>query len=87
MVITDEVYQNNVFTEGLRFESVRSILNTMPKSIRENLELVSANSISKGLLGECGLRGGYMEVHNFDSFAMSELYKLRSIEICANSLG
>jgi len=28
-----------------------------------------------------------MEVHNFDYFALGELYKLRSIEICANSLG
>jgi aspartate/methionine/tyrosine aminotransferase len=66
MVIADEVYQNNVFIDGLRFESVRSVLNTMPTKIKENLEIVSANSISKGLLGECGLRGGYIEVHNFD---------------------
>jgi aspartate/methionine/tyrosine aminotransferase len=87
MVITDEVYQNNVYSDELQFESVRSILNTMPNKIKDNLELVSANSISKGLLGECGLRGSYMELHNFDEFALSELYKLRSVEICANSIG
>ena len=66
LVIADEVYQNNVCMDGLRFESVRSILQTMPAKVRDNLELVSVNSISKGLLGESGLRGGYMEMHNFD---------------------
>lgn len=66
LVIADEVYQNNVYTDGLHFESVRSILHTMPSKIKDSLELVSVNSISKGLIGECGLRGGYMEVHNFD---------------------
>ena len=29
----------------------------------------SMHSISKGLSGECGLRGGYFEVHNLDMFA------------------
>lgn len=87
MIIADEVYQNNIYGDDLKFESVRSILNKMPSNIRENLELVSLNSTSKGLFGECGLRGGYMEIHNFDKFAADELYKLRSIEICANSVG
>ena len=30
------------------------------------LQLVSLHSISKGFLGECGLRGGYMELCGFD---------------------
>lgn len=33
-----------------------------------NVELLSLNSVSKGLLGECGLRGGYLEAHNIDSY-------------------
>lgn len=87
MMIADEVYQNNVYSDDHHFESVRSILNTMPNKIRDNLELVSVNSISKGLFGECGLRGSYIELHNIDKFALNELYKLRSLEICANSIG
>jgi aspartate/methionine/tyrosine aminotransferase len=66
MVISDEVYQNNIYRDDLKFESVRSILNTMPSKIRDNLEVLSLNSTSKGLFGECGFRGGYMEIHNFD---------------------
>lgn len=38
----------------------------MPDNIKNSVELLSLNSVSKGLLGECGLRGGYMETHNID---------------------
>lgn len=41
----------------------------MPAKVRDNVELVSLNSVSKGLLGECGFRGGYMEVANLDPYA------------------
>lgn len=50
-------------------------------------ELVSLNSISKGFLGECGLRGGYMELHNLSPEFHQELVKLKSIFLCSNSLG
>lgn len=69
LIVADEVYQNNVYKKGVEFHSFRKILNTMPAKIRDNVELVSLNSVSKGLLGECGFRGGYMEVHNFDPYA------------------
>lgn len=52
-----------------------------------NVELISMNSVSKGLFGECGLRGGYMETHNLDPFASEMLYKLKSIELCSNTIG
>ena len=38
-------------------------------------------------MGECGLRGGYFEAFNLDSFAMDMLYKLKSIELCSNTVG
>ena len=69
LIVADEVYQNNVYKKGVEFHSFRKILNTMPANVRDNVELVSLNSVSKGLLGECGFRGGYMEVHNFDPYA------------------
>lgn len=69
LIMADEVYQNNVYKKGLEFVSFRKVLNEMPANIRDSVELLSCNSVSKGLLGECGFRGGYMEAHNLDEFA------------------
>ena len=52
-----------------------------------NVELISLHSTSKGLFGECGLRGGYMETVNLDGFVEKMLYKLKSIELCSNTIG
>ena len=41
----------------------------MGEPYSSNLELISMNSVSKGMLGECGLRGGYMEAHNISNLA------------------
>jgi aspartate/methionine/tyrosine aminotransferase len=59
----------------------------MPAPIRNSVEVLSLNSVSKGLLGECGFRGGYTEAHNLDEFANEQLYKLKSIELCSNTTG
>ena len=59
----------------------------MPAKVRDNVELVSLNSVSKGLLGECGFRGGYMEVANLDPYCSEQIYKLKSIDLCSNTLG
>ena len=87
LILADEVYQNNVYKKDLEFISFRKVLNEMPAKIRDSVELVSFNSISKGISGECGLRGGYMETHNLDEFANEQLYKLKSIELCSNTVG
>ena len=50
-------------------------------------ELISMHSVSKGLMGECGLRGGYFETHNLDPFASEMINKLKSIELCSNTIG
>ena len=59
----------------------------MSDHIRKNCELASLHSLSKVLMGECGLRGGYLECHNLDEFASDMLYKLKSIELCSNTVG
>lgn len=59
----------------------------MDKKYKDTVELLSLHSISKGILGECGLRGGYLEAHNLDKFASETLYKLKSIELCSNTIG
>ena len=87
LIIADEVYQNNVYKKGVEFNSFRKVLNTMPETMRNTVEILSLNSVSKGLMGECGLRGGYMETHNIDEKAADELYKLKSIELCSNTIG
>lgn len=87
LIIADEVYQKNVYKEGAKFFSFRGVLNGMKPALRDSVELISLHSISKGIIGECGLRGGYFETHNIDPYAMDMLYKLKSIELCSNTVG
>jgi aspartate/methionine/tyrosine aminotransferase len=87
VVIADEVYRENVYKEGTSFVSFRKVLETLGKEVRENCELASLHSVSKGLLGECGLRGGYLYLHNFNPLVVDQLVKLKSINLCSNSIG
>ena len=50
-------------------------------------ELISYHSTSKGLMGECGLRGGYMELENIDPYVQGQILKLRTICLCSNTVG
>lgn len=59
----------------------------MSPEIKEQCELASLHSVSKGLLGECGLRGGYLYLHNFNPTVFEQLVKLKSINLCSNSIG
>lgn len=87
MILADEVYQNNVYAKDKKFMSVRKVLNEMGDPYRSDVEVISMHSVSKGLLGECGLRGGYMETHNLSARGEAILYKLKSIELCSNTVG
>lgn len=96
MLIADEVYQDNVYSDGPGFHSFKKVLSLMAESrtvdngIRsgaQQLELVSFHSISKGYYGECGFRGGYFELQNFEAEVKAEMYKLASLSICANTPG
>lgn len=85
--MADEVYQKNTYLEDVPFISFRKVLAEMGPPFSNTVELISLHSISKGLMGECGLRGGYFEAVNLDSFANEMLYKLKSIELCSNTIG
>ena len=39
------------------------------------------------MLGECGLRGGYMELTNFDEGTIDQVYKAMSVSLCSNLPG
>lgn len=64
LVIADEVYQENIYSKDRKFISFRKVLAEMGPPYNNEVEMISFHSISKGLMGECGLRGGYMEIHN-----------------------
>jgi len=85
--MADEVYQRNIYKKDVPFISFRKVLAEMGAPYSNSVELVSLHSISKGLMGECGLRGGYFETHNLTPFANEMLYKLKSIELCSNTVG
>lgn len=87
VVIADEVYRENVYKDNTSFISFRKVLETLSQEVRDNCELASLHSVSKGLLGECGLRGGYLYLHNFNPLVIDQLVKLKSINLCSNSIG
>jgi alanine transaminase len=82
VLLADEVYQANVYNETQQFVSAKKV--ALDAKLR-NLQLVSFHSTSKGLVGECGRRGGYMELHNIDPYVQSQLYKLASSELCSGT--
>jgi aspartate/methionine/tyrosine aminotransferase len=83
-VLADEVYQENVYRPGERFVSFASAL---ARRRLDDVSLFSFHSTSKGLLGECGHRGGYVECRNVPPEVMQEFVKLQSVALCANTVG
>ncbi|KAJ5899490.1 hypothetical protein N7495_004234 [Penicillium taxi] len=83
VIIADEVYQTNVFTgEFISFKKrLRQLQQEQPGKY-DDVELVSLHSISKGMVGECGHRGGYFELVGFDPLVQEQVYKLVSIGLC-----
>lgn len=89
VLLADEVYQTNIYEPEQRpFISFKKALMDHPDAeVRDGLELVSFHSISKGMIGECGRRGGYFECVNLDQHIMDQLYKMASVSLCPNLHG
>ena len=88
VVMADEVYQTNIFVG--KFTSFKKGLRDLQKEVPEkfdNVELVSLNSISKGMVGECGHRGGFFELTGFDKEVAAQIYKFVSIMLCPPVIG
>lgn len=84
LIIADEVYQDNVF-EG-KFISVKKVLSKLLRedfAAYKNVQLASLHSTSKGYSGECGQRGGYMELIGFEKDVKDIIFKLASINLCS----
>uniref|UniRef100_A0A6Q2X7A4 alanine transaminase n=1 Tax=Esox lucius TaxID=8010 RepID=A0A6Q2X7A4_ESOLU len=81
-LMADEVYQDNVYAEGCQFHSFKKVLFEMGPQYSNTVELASFHSTSKCYMGECGFRGGYMEVINMDPEVKAQLTKLVSVRLC-----
>jgi len=86
VLLADEVYQENVYVDDREFNSFRKVALQMGADAKD-LQLISFHSISKGFLGECGLRGGYFQLHNIPDEVQAQLKKIASISLCSNIVG
>ncbi|KAM4685850.1 alanine aminotransferase 1 [Amazona ochrocephala] len=86
-LMADEVYQDNVYAEGSVFHSFKKVLMEMGPPYADEVELASFHSVSKGFTGECGFRGGFMEVVNLDPEVLLQLSKLVSVRLCPSVPG
>jgi alanine transaminase len=84
VLLADEVYQENSYYTP--FHSFKKVTMQTPGADK-NLELISFHSVSKGVIGECGRRGGYMELLNIDPAVVDQIYKKASISLCSNING
>ncbi|QRV84638.1 aminotransferase class I and II protein [Ceratobasidium sp. AG-Ba] len=79
MLLADEVYQANTHDPANHpFTSFKKIL----RETNSPAPLVSFHSISKGVSGECGRRGGYFELANVPQEITALIYKMVSVGLC-----
>jgi len=83
-ILADEVYQENVYLQGDSFVSFAKVLVELGE---KDVSLFSFHSCSKGFLGECGQRGGYMEIRNIPEDVVAQILKLQSVSLCSNLTG
>ena len=79
VLLADEVYQINLHDrDNYPFTSFKKVLMDMQSKV----PLISFHSISKGVTGECGRRGGYFECTNVPESVVALMYKMVSIGLC-----
>ena len=87
VLMADEVYQENIYQDKTPFVSARKVMQDLGEPYASGVELVSFHTVSKGSLGECGLRGGYFEMCNIAQGTVDEIYKVASINLSPNVVG
>lgn len=79
VILADEVYQANLHQRQTHtFTSFKKVV----RQTQSPVPLVSFHSISKGVSGECGRRGGYFECTNFSKEVVALIYKMVSVSLC-----
>lgn len=88
-ILADEVYQVNVYDDTKEFHSFKKVLRMMQKEDKsyDKVQLMSFHSTSKGIIGECGLRGGYTEFVGMSNEVMALFVKVASTSLSSNTLG
>ncbi|ONK75158.1 uncharacterized protein A4U43_C03F13960 [Asparagus officinalis] len=86
VLLADEVYQENIYVEDKKFNSFKKIARSMGYE-DQDISLVSFQSVSKGYYGECGKRGGYMEVTGFSTEVREQIYKVASVNLFSTEEG
>lgn len=86
VVLADEVYQDNVYEKDSKFFSFKKVMTELGGPYKD-MELASFMSTSKGYLGECGIRGGYMEIINMCPKVMAMLTKSITASLCGTTAG
>lgn len=87
ILLADEVYQENVYDDEAEFMSCKRACYETGLLQQDAIELISFHSTSKGVFGECGRRGGYMELVGIDPDVMDQIYKLASSGLCSSVSG
>lgn len=85
-IFADEVYQDNVYDKDSQFHSFKKVLVEMGEPYK-SMELASFMSVSKGYMGECGIRGGYAEILNMCPDVKAMLLKAISAQLCSSTIG
>ncbi|TFY54697.1 hypothetical protein EVJ58_g8705 [Rhodofomes roseus] len=79
VLLADEVYQANLHRPAEHpFHSFKQTV----RRLNSPVSLISFHSISKGVFGECGRRGGYFECCNIPTDVRALLYKMVSVGLC-----
>ncbi|THV03813.1 transaminase [Dendrothele bispora CBS 962.96] len=82
VLLADEVYQDNLHARvddpSVSFTSLKKVTHALQSPI----PLISFHSTSKGVLGECGRRGGYFECTNISPEVRALIYKMVSVGLC-----
>ncbi|EDQ90285.1 uncharacterized protein MONBRDRAFT_16434 [Monosiga brevicollis MX1] len=82
VLFADEVYQTNIYGDR-PFISFRKVIKELGADA-QGIECFSFHTVSKGVFGECGRRGGYVELLGIHPSAREQLYKLFSINLSSN---
>ncbi|KAH0580306.1 hypothetical protein H2248_001816 [Termitomyces sp. 'cryptogamus'] len=79
VLLADEVYQDNLHQrDQYPFTSFKKVV----MKTQSPIPLFSFHSISKGVFGECGRRGGYFECTNISEDIIAQIYKMVSVGLC-----
>lgn len=93
-IFADEVYQENTYKKERPFVPFRRVLmdlqnspDAVEREMGSAVELVSFHSTSKGMVGECGRRGGFFVLNNMDAEVEAEINKVVSMSLCPPTQG